>query len=123
METKIIGLPFCPVCGCSAQEYNDFVVFGGTCPCCAFEFGIDESNLGDDSFIKYRNRWINNGMKFMSPTENQNWNLNQLLNNLKNLKFLDINKYFLSEKASNKNWTSHFDENEIIKLWHRFRSP
>jgi hypothetical protein len=114
---EVNNLEFCPVCGFPTHENDLFTSFGGTCPCCSFEFGVDESNYGDNPFVKYREKWVENGLKFMSPTENPDWNLEEAIANLKNLKSLDIKMYFLNDKVNNKEWTSYFDEDYIRRKW------
>lgn len=108
---------YCPVCGCPTSEYDDFVVFGGTCPCCAFEFGIDESNYGDNAFMKYRQQWIKDGLKFMSVSESSGWNFQKAISYLNNLKFVNLTNYFLFGKINVSGWSSDFDEKEIISSW------
>lgn len=111
------SLHYCPVCGFPTSHNDEFTSFGGTCPCCAFEFGIDESNYGINPFVKYRLEWIKDGLKFMSPSEIKDWSLDMALNNLKNLKKIDINQYFLSHKVDNSEWTDNVNEEEIKKYW------
>ncbi len=120
MKNTSIGnssLLFCPVCGCPTEEYDEFITFGGTCPCCAYEFGIDDSNFDNNPFMKYRTWWFKNGLKFMSSSEKANWSLEQAFLYLKNFKKLDLKNYFLFDKVDNSQWINEFDENEIMKYW------
>ena len=55
---NVDNLPYCPVCGYPVNQSDNFTSFGGTCPCCAFEFGVDESNYGINPFVKYRNECV-----------------------------------------------------------------
>ena len=66
----------CPVCGCDKLEdppyYEHFAGSNEICPCCGFEFGVDDfdcaeidmKQLSDEDIIKqaheiYRQNWIN----------------------------------------------------------------
>ena len=114
MENKIL---YCPVCGCPTSEYDEFIVFGGTCPCCAFEFGIDESNYGANAFMKYREKWIKDGLQFMSTPESSGWHLQKAIDYLNNLKSVDLTNYFLCGKIDISEWNPNFDKNDVVRYW------
>ena len=114
-------ITFCPICGYPARTNDMFVQFGGTCPYCAFQFGIDESNYGDNPFMKYRALWISKGLRFMTPSENPHWTLEECIENLNNLVEVDISNYFPSQKVDNTDWKSSFDIDLIVKFWNNSR--
>ncbi|KSU50977.1 hypothetical protein AS033_06240 [Exiguobacterium indicum] len=76
----------CPVCGCDKLEdppyYEHFAGSNEICPCCGFEFGVDDfdcveidmKQLSDEEIIKqaheiYRQNWINHQFKLFDPSK------------------------------------------------------
>lgn len=84
-KKKIIYI--CPVCGYDKLSEPPYDKFGDPsyeiCPCCGFEFGYDDLNLGFD-YKTYRGIWIGNGAKWFSEEEKPNeWDLERQLHNIK----------------------------------------
>lgn len=68
----------CKICG---LEFGDFYPWGeygdlasfDICPCCGVEWGYEDCN--EESSIRYRTSWINNGMNWFQPEKKpKNWN-------------------------------------------------
>lgn len=102
----------CPVCGYEMFEREDIYPWGKDgdsqsdeiCSCCGIQFGHEDLTLewlwkGDDMrkrleiYDKWRNNWIENGMKWWSTDEEfhlqpPNWNPIQQLKNIG----IEINK-------------------------------
>jgi hypothetical protein len=59
----------CPVCGYPDLEEPARFADGNPsweiCPSCGFEFGYDDDEAGD-SYADWRQRWIENGMRWWS---------------------------------------------------------
>ena len=111
---------YCYVCGYDlSHDQDQHVKFGTTCPCCVFEYGIDDTIYGENSFMKYREEWINKGMPYGGQLINNTvWNLETALKQLNNLMFVNIGAYFLvAVEKENYMWTSNFDRKRIIDIW------
>lgn len=87
-------LNICPVCGWDELEEPPFNEYGfpsyEICPCCGFETGYHDSNLGY-TFEKYREKWLEKGFPFLHIEDEkpQEWNelvLNRQLKNIEKVK-------------------------------------
>jgi len=75
----------CPVCGFDELDdspyYEHFAGNNEICPCCGFEFGVDDfdcaeidmEQLSDEEIVKqaheiYRQNWINSHFKLFNPS-------------------------------------------------------
>jgi hypothetical protein len=113
---------YCYVCGYDlSHDQDQYVKFGTTCPCCVFEYGIDDTTYGKNSFMKYRQEWINKGMPYGGVLLNSEvWNLEKAIKQLYNLMFVNINVYFLTSVIKeNYMWTPEFDQREVVEVWKR----
>ena len=70
----------CPICnydGLYEKPYDD-QGFGSDeiCPCCGFQFGLDDYPNKEDGQEKWRKEWIEKGCPWFSKTRlpSQNWN-------------------------------------------------
>jgi len=91
------------------------------CPCCGFEYGIDD--LEFNCFTTWRQKWIENGLNFgykLKP-QNYNWNINDVLKQLNNLKLVNVENYYWG-KEMNPNYTIEVDIEEVKNKWEEFRN-
>jgi hypothetical protein len=77
------------------------------CSCCNFEFGIDETAFGKISYLQARKEWILNGCHFI---DNKDWNIHNCLNQLENLKNINIKKYPIWIQEINIDWNDETNE-------------
>jgi hypothetical protein len=113
---------YCYVCGFDLSTDQDlYVKFGTTCPCCVYEYGIDDTVYGENSFMEYRKEWIEKGLPYNNILiDNELWNLEAALMQLSNLGYVNINDYFLgSTIKENYAWTSKINRVEIMAFWKR----
>lgn len=79
----------CVVCGYPYLDEPPYDKFGyGTyliCPCCGFEFGLDDDPNKEECIKTWRNNWINNGFQWFSKRTAPpvNWNPKKQLSCLK----------------------------------------
>lgn len=92
MEWKNLSTgKICPVCGLTL-DFEPWI--GGAdsqeiCPCCGVQFGYYDSANSPEEVIKrwfdLRQKWIQGGMKWWSPSlreQPSNWNPNEQLKNI-----------------------------------------
>ena len=89
-DNKIIGVSkmkyICPVCkydGLDERPYDE-EGYGSysICPCCGFQFGVDDFPNKEEEIKKWREKWIESGYEWFSDgslTPN-NWNPIEQLN-------------------------------------------
>ena len=90
------------------------------CSCCFFEYGIND--LYFDCLTDARKVWIDDGLEFggaLTPL-GRNWEVRDILTQLKNLKLVDLNNYPRG-KEYNPNYTIEIDIAEIELKW--FAAP
>lgn len=76
----------CPVCGFEGLDepsYDEFLEPScDICPCCGVEFGFDDLEFNNVTFVTARNNWLKNGAKWFNKNEKpKNWNLEEQLKN------------------------------------------
>ncbi len=111
-------LKTCPCCGYSNLEEpvfkSELPNFGFICPCCFYEFGIEE-----ETFVGYRKEWISYGSPFRDVKifSNDEWTLQKAINQLDQLQ--DIQWELMPEKMKqlNPDWTAEYDRNELERNW------
>lgn len=59
----------CLVCnydGLFEEPYANGIASDEICPCCGFQFGLDDFDRGEDVYEEWRNDWIKNGYRWYS---------------------------------------------------------
>lgn len=111
-------LKTCPCCGYSKLEEpvfkSELPNFGFICPCCFYEFGIEE-----ETFAEYRTEWIANGASFrdVKICPNEEWTLAKAISQLDQLKNIQWELMPEKMKKSNPDWTPEFDKKELEVNW------
>ena len=81
----------CPICNYDKLKEPPYNEYGDgsyeICPCCGFEFGVDDFPEKEKCQTEWRMRWINDGYKWWSKHINppQDWNPQKQLESLKKL--------------------------------------
>ncbi len=122
---ELVEKQYCYVCGFNLSQVHPLKIkLGTTCPCCVYEYGIDDTTYGHNSFTVYRNEWILKGLPFegtFSETAT-GWSLEIATKQLLNLKEVILEDYFLMHTINdNPDWTSNIDFGEVEKHWHLAR--
>lgn len=74
----------CLVCnydGLFEDPYDNEIASDEICPCCGFQYGLDDFDDKEASYISWRTKWINNGCKWYSKgrKEPTNWSVKDQL--------------------------------------------
>lgn len=77
----------CPVCGYDGLEEPVYDEIGEPsfeiCSCCGVEFGFDDFDIKNLTFVTVREKWLKDGAKwFDKAAKPKNWNLEEQLKNL-----------------------------------------
>jgi len=91
------------------------------CPCCCFEYGIDDLDL--NCFMTARTKWLNEGLKFgfeKNPS-NYSWTLKDAFKQLRNLHLVDLANYPDGIKM-NPDYTNYVDLTIVHRLWDEARN-
>lgn len=111
---------YCYICGFDIfnEDNGNNIKFGYTCPCCGYQYGIDDTIYGKNSFIEYRNEWIKDGLHFMDSQLTKLWSLREAVIQFENLKKIDFDNYFLQTTLlENKDWTHDVDLHNVVLSW------
>jgi hypothetical protein len=107
---KIELLYICPSCGFEPLEepiyHGNTPNFGFICPCCFYEFGIQE-----ETFVEYREFWIRNLAPFMDVDmrKPETWTIADAKNQLLNLKKIDWQDMPERMQRLNPDWNINYD--------------
>jgi len=122
-KKKNSSLPkYCYICGYDFSSDPEFLNVSPPyfdCPCCVFEYGIEE--FENNVFLRKRDKWMREGLTFSYELArlNMDWTLDSVIRQLGNLKKINFDDYRF--KAYNLNYSSDVDLEIVKKYWEEKR--
>lgn len=111
----------CFVCGYNFK--NEEIKKFSICPCCLFQYGIDDTLYGRDGVMEYRKEWLKKGLPFQDKLlDNDFWNIDKAKKQLGNLYKIIIDNYPIDSMIEdNFNWSPYINFKDITLFWKNSR--